>query len=209
MGSNLEAWNMRRDLFDEIHGYWFGPLPSPLDLPEQKIGLWFGNSPATDAEIGERFGAAIDEAAREEWDLAALTQRQRVGLIVLLDQFPRNLHRGTARVYAHDERAQDVAERFLDLPMDGLAPIEIMFGVLPLGHSELLAHQDRAVDVLEQTILPMAPPHGFWDGAKRQAYLYRDIIDRFGRFPHRNTILGRETTAEEATFMAETKLMPG
>jgi uncharacterized protein (DUF924 family) len=199
---------MQRDLFDDIHAYWFGPLAGPLDFPDQKIGLWFGNAPETDAYIRERYGAAIDTTANEDWDLAELMPRQRVGLIVLIDQFSRNVHRGTPRVYAHDARAQDFASRFLALSMSGLTPVEIMFAILPLGHSEVLEHQDRAVEVLEGSILPLAPPHRFWDGAKRQAHLYRDIIARFGRFPHRNAILGRDTTPEEARFMAETKMTP-
>jgi uncharacterized protein (DUF924 family) len=200
---------MQHAVLDEVHDYWFGKLSGPVALPEGKIGLWFGSAPAIDAEIAARYGASIDEAAATEWNLHELTPRQRVGLIVLLDQFPRNVHRGTPRVYAHDALAQAMAREFLTLPMTGLAPIEIMFGTLPLGHSEALADQQRAVEALEAIILPMAPPHGFWSNATRQAHLYRDIILRFGRFPHRNGVLGRESTVEEAAFLAETKMTPG
>lgn len=200
---------MQTDLLDEIHRFWFGPLTGPVDMPEDRIGLWFGNSPEVDAEIRARYGAAFEQAAAASWDLDTLTPRQRVGLIVLLDQVPRNIHRGTPAVYTHDVTACSLARQALDLPRDGLTPIELMFATLPLGHSEALADQQRAVAVLVDEILPMAPPHRFWEGALRQATLYRDIIARFGRFPHRNALLGRESTAEETAFMAETTMRPG
>ena len=199
---------MQISVLDDVHAFWFGELSGPSDFPAHKIPLWFGSDPQTDAEIAAAFGAWIDVAAAEAWDLEALTPRQRVGLVVLLDQFPRNCFRGIARVYAHDRRAAELALRLLALPMDGLTPIERMFAVVPLGHSEDIELQDKAVDCFDREILPHAGTHPFWAGATRQVHLYRDIIGQFGRFPHRNALLGRTTTEAEARFVSETKMTP-
>ena len=197
---------MELSQLDEVHRFWFGEGDVN---PALKASLWFGASPEIDAEIGSRFGESIDEAASTPWTLGALTPRQRLGLVILLDQFPRNVHRGTPRVYVHDALARDISRATISFAFQGYSQIEGMFLILPFGHSESLADQDLALDLFKSSIEPfVSTGEGFWAGAKRQAHLYRDIIARFGRFPHRNVVLGRKTTPEEALFLAETKMTP-
>lgn len=193
---------------DTVYDFWFGDTARASNH-DDRLPLWFGGGDELDATIRERFGDWIDEAAAKDWDLAALTERQRLGLIVLLDQFPRNVHRGTPRVYRYDGRAQEICAAAFEAGMEGLAPIERMFAGMPLIHSENLAYHEMAVADLHERILPAVDQsQQLWQGTLRQSALYLDIIRRFGRFPHRNAILGRETTPEEAAFLAETKMTP-
>jgi uncharacterized protein (DUF924 family) len=184
---------------DAIHAYWFGaPEENRLDP-----AFWFHGSPEMDADIKRRFGAVLDEAATAAWDVAALTPAQRVGLVVLLDQFSRNVHRGDARTYENDALARQISRRVVAAGMDAMTPIEAMFAILPLGHSEALADQDEAVALFELHVKPRVPPeHGFWSYAGQRVLLYRDTIARFGRFPRRNALLGRPSTPEESAYLA-------
>jgi uncharacterized protein (DUF924 family) len=119
--------------------------------------------------------------------------------LLLLDQFPRNLYRGRARAFAGDERARAVANTAIDNGFDQLhAVVERYFFYLPLMHSEDLADQDRAIALFESL-----PPHEGRERAVKSAYDHREAIVRFGRFPHRNRALGRETTEDEAAYLAE------
>src|SRR5687768_2455196 len=86
---------MRPEQLDDVHRFWFGDLRSERDIPAERLELWFGGKPETDALISERFGALIEAAAEEDWDLDALTPNQQLGLVILLDQLPRSLYRGT------------------------------------------------------------------------------------------------------------------
>lgn len=195
--------SLQPEFFDDVHRYWFGDDLGPTNFPHHKLGLWFGADSVTDDDIRDRFGTAIDEAAAVEWDVAKLTERQRVGLVVLIDQFPRNAYRGTPRVYRHDARAAELARQVLATPRGTLTAIELMFACLPLGHSERLEDQDEALEIFVNEIKPMAEPNELWARAEHQARSYRDIVARFGRFPHRNSILGRPSTPEEDAFLNE------
>jgi uncharacterized protein (DUF924 family) len=153
---------------------------------------WFAKSDAFDAEFGGRFLAAHEAAARGELDHWARDAEGALALLVLLDQFPRNTWRGNARMLATDARAlavaRDAIEAGLDLKVDeGLR----RFFYLPFMHSESLADQERSVEL-----------NAALDAnTQRFAVLHRDIIARFGRFPHRNRLLGRISSAEEQRFL--------
>ncbi|MGE3305281.1 MAG: DUF924 family protein [Rhizobiaceae bacterium] len=135
--------------------------------------------------------------------------QQQLGLVILLDQLPRNAFRGSAQAYATDAAALAVCRRIAASGPGGFKLIERLFLILPFGHSESLEDQDRSLALAEEHYFPFAAPdHFFTQASRQQSALYRDIIARFGRFPHRNAILGRETTDEEAQFMAETKPSP-
>lgn len=193
-------------VLEEAYAFWFGDVPEPTG---ERMPLWFGAAPDTDQRIAAGFGPAIVAAAATDWRVGDLTPRQRLGLILLLDQFPRNAYRGTPQAYAHDARARALSGAILGLEQASLSPIERMFLVLPFGHSEALADQQFAADYFASQIEPLvSTADGFWTGAKRQAELYRDIIARFGRFPQRNAVLGRTTTAEEEAFLEAVTLTP-
>ena len=170
----------------EVLGFWFSEL-RPAD--------WFAKSDALDATLRLRFGglherlASGAEAAREP------TPRSLLAAVIVLDQFSRNLHRGDARAFAADAQARALARRAIELGADrGLAPAERLFFYLPFEHSEDLADQQLAVRLVAD--LGDA-------GWTRYAEAHRDIIARFGRFPHRNAALGRASTAEEDAFLLE------
>ena len=200
---------MLTSTLDDVHAYWFGPLPAFDSFPMDKFPLWFGGDEAVDREVTARFGGALEAAGKAEIDVAGLTSSQQVGLVVLLDQLSRNIHRNAPAAYALDQLARSHAATAIANGFERFKLVERVFVILPFGHSEMLADQDRALSAYLDDIAPFAPEgHRFYEACRIQAQKYRDIIARFGRFPHRNAVLGRATTAEEAQFMAETRMMP-
>jgi uncharacterized protein (DUF924 family) len=155
---------------------------------------WFRKDPAFDAEFRQRFLVAHEAAARGEFDDWTRTANGALALVILLDQFPRNAFRGSARTFATDRLARQHAETALAAGFDRQVDSELRnFFYLPLMHAEDLADQERAVALT----LPLgADSHRF-------ARLHRAIIQRFGRFPHRNALLGRDSSAQEEQFLAE------
>lgn len=157
---------------------------------------WFAKDLAFDAEIRSRFEAMHHAAARGELADWVAHWQGSLALLLLLDQFPRNLYRGSAHAFATDSLALNIAQTAIAAGHDREAPAELrVFFYLPFEHSERLEDQDRCLALCQAL-----DAHGSdWT---RYAELHRDIILRFGRFPHRNAALGRETTAEEQAFLA-------
>jgi uncharacterized protein (DUF924 family) len=156
-------------------------------------GLWFAKDPAFDQRFRERFLLEHEAAARGEHASWQATPEGSLALIILLDQFPRNAFRGTPRMYATDAGARKVANLALAAGYEREFPLEMRkFFVLPFAHSEDLADQERAVALARRL------------GADDLAHAehHRDIVRRFGRFPHRNQILGRPSTPEETEYLA-------
>jgi uncharacterized protein (DUF924 family) len=153
---------------------------------------WFTKNPAFDAEFRAHFLREHEVAARgrlNEWEDGALGA---LALVILLDQFPRNAFRATPRMYATDAQARQVTSRAISAGFDMSAPSDLrFFFYLPLAHSEDLADQDRSVELAR----------ALGTDYQKHAIEHRDIIQRFGRFPHRNEILGRTTTDEERRFL--------
>jgi uncharacterized protein (DUF924 family) len=157
---------------------------------------WFAKSPAFDAELRSRFLDLHMAASRGELDDWAGTAEGALALLLLLDQFPRNMFRGSAHAFASDPLARAVARRAIEAGLDGQAPVELRpFFYLPFEHSEDPTDQALAVELCE-TLVPL----GDADSVK-WAKVHKDIIDRFGRFPHRNACHGRRTTPEEQAFL--------
>ena len=159
---------------------------------------WFKHDPAFDARIRELYEDLHFAAARGELADWAETAEGALALLLLTDQFPRNLFRGSAHAFATDAMARAVAGRAVDAGLHlGVEPALRPFFILPFAHSESLADQDRGIALSEAN----AKETGDRDSLK-WGHLHRDIIERFGRFPHRNAAMGRETTPEEAAFLA-------
>lgn len=195
-------------IFDEVHDFWFGPLTDVNSFPVDRFPIWFGGGEAVDQDITRRFATALGIAGGGG-DPGVLTLRQQVGRIVLLDQMSRNVHRDRAEAYACDPLARRLAVDAIAGGLERFKVVERVFVILPLGHSESLADQQRAVALFRDQIAPHAPADNrFYQACRIQSEKYRDIIARFGRFPHRNAVLGRVTTPEEAAFMAEANMAP-
>lgn len=154
---------------------------------------WFESDPAFDAVVRDRFLAAHEAAAAgrlADWEASA---DGALALVILLDQFPRNMFRGTARAFATDAQAREVARRAVVRGFDRAVEEALrVFFYMPFMHSEELADQDYCVELLRAL---------GDDNAMKYAELHRDAIRRFGRFPHRNEILGRASTPEESAYL--------
>lgn len=176
------------DLIDGVHNFWFGRPPYERRL------IWFEKDSDFDTEIRTRFGDAWTQASSGAFDHFAETARGRLALLILLDQFSRNLFRGDARSYSNDAKALALAKDGIRKGHDMEASIyERIFMYLPFEHSEVLAEQKQFIKLCVNL-----PKRNLEAGRKHLV-----IIERFGRFPHRNEALGRITTEEEATFLLE------
>ena len=178
----------------EVLDWWFGPDPGEIRA------LWFTKSAQTDQEIAERFGLLIDEALAgglAGWQAPAETALAR---ILLLDQFTRNVFRGRERSFAGDALALDAARALCAAGLDlALPPLRRAFVYLPFEHAEDLACQDEAVARCTRLALEAPVLQGMLD----YAHKHREVIVRFGRFPHRNELLGRASSPEEALFLQQ------
>ena len=154
--------------------------------------MWFAKDADFDRRFREAFIQAHEAAARGDLDGWAATAEGALALLLLLDQFPRNVFRGMPRMYATDAAARRIAAAAVDAGHDQGMPRELRtFFYLPFGHSEDLADQERSVKLCA----PLGPPDSV------QAEGHHDIVKRFGRFPHRNRVLGRNMTPEEQEFL--------
>jgi len=177
--------------YREVLEFWFG---EPAGAPQKR---WFEKNAAFDAEVRERFLPLYERlAGGAQWLDAA---EPCIARIVVLDQFPRNMFRGEPRAFATDGLALAAARHALAQGYDrALLPVQRVFVYLPFEHSESLEDQQRACDLCQ----PLAAfPET--DDAYRYAVAHRDIIARFGRFPHRNAILGRASTPDEVEFLRQ------
>lgn len=192
---------------EEVLAFWFGPSTSAEMPGPDRMRFWFGGGEDVDREIRERFGADVERARRGELNAWAETARGRLALIILIDQFSRNLYRGSADAFSKDPMALELAMTGLDRgDYAALGPFEQMFFALPLGHAEDLPAQNRAVALCEAWArsLPEAL-QGLGQSALGHSHAHRDVIARFGRFPTRNQALGRISTPEEEAHAREAR----
>lgn len=185
------------DLARDVLDFWFGPHGDPgRGLPRK---TWFEKNSAFDEEIRRRFAAGVEDAASGRLESLGEFADGALTLAILLDQFPRNLFRGEPRAFAYDARALDIARLAVEKGLDQLlAPVERVFLYLPFEHSEALADQVRSVALFRS--LPDVPGR---DEQLGYAVRHHDVIARFGRFPHRNGVLGRPSTPEELAFLRQ------
>jgi uncharacterized protein (DUF924 family) len=192
---------------DTVLGFWLEPRPTNEAEAGERGKLWFGGGPEVDAKIRERFGSLLERAKRGELDDWASDPRGRLALIILLDQFTRNVYRGKAEAFAHDGKALELARSAFDAGMyEGAHACDRLFALLPFSHAEDLEAQKRAVELSVQSFLG-APPElrKFLVYSTDFARKHLDVIARFGRFPHRNATLGRASTKQELDYLAYLK----
>ncbi|MFM5082252.1 DUF924 family protein [Aeromonas veronii] len=185
---------------------WFGDEADDVLRATRQAPLWWGKSSETDALLASRFGELVEAEAKGSLAHWADTPSGRLALILLLDQLPRNIHRGTPAAFARDPLARDLCLKGLSIGADkSLSPLERVFFYLPLEHAESREQQARSVALFEALAAEQAgtPAQATFAGFADFARRHQVIIERFGRFPHRNDILGRTSTPEEATFLQQ------
>jgi len=184
--------------------FWFGDLDEPENA-KQRRDLWFASTPDQDSEIRQRFGVLHEKAQAGDLAHWAEAPRTALALIVLLDQFTRNLYRGDGAAFANDARSLALASAAVERGFDRtLHPVERAFLYMPFQHSENPDDQDLSMR-LYRGLLDECPPSlkAFARDTYDHAALHRDIIERFGRFPHRNELLGRSSTESERRYLEE------
>ena len=189
----------------DILQFWFGSDPDASMSDSTFSDLWWSKNDETDERIKEEFGSVVQDAAAGALEAWKQTPEGRLALIILLDQFPRNIYRNSPRAFAYDPIALELALEGLDLGHHlRLRPIQRVFWFLPLEHSESLDHQNTCVDLFAE-LADTVPGdmrdamNGYLDYAKQ----HRDVIKQFGRFHHRNAILDRDSTPEEVDYLSQ------
>lgn len=188
---------------EAVLAFWFGPPDADAATRAAHAARWFAGEPAFDAEVARRFAGDLAAAVRRQRDAWAATARGRLALILLLDQFSRQLYRGRAEAFASDRHALGLALAGIDAGLDAqLGDPERAFFYMPLQHAEDLALQERSVALFAALHATCAAA---WRDAAagflRFAREHRDVVARFGRFPHRNAVLGRASTPAEHAYL--------
>jgi uncharacterized protein (DUF924 family) len=193
---------------NDILEFWFGSAPFDAARLAERSTFWFGGDgadaqAARDALIRTTLEPLLERAAHGEFASWAASPRRRLALIILFDQVPRNAYRGTAAAFAFDREALGLSLEGLQLAADAaLHPLERIFFYLPLEHAESLEAQDAAMEAFGR-LATEAPPEfrGYCVSTAGYAKKHRDLIEKFGRFPHRNHVLGRANTAAETEWL--------
>ncbi len=193
-----------------VRDFWFGTLPLSVAEMNRRVRFWFGAEPSEararrDETLRSRFGGLMERAALGELGAWADGPRRRLSLILLLDPFPRHLYRGTVEAFAQDDRALKLSLSGMQSAADAaLDVIERVFFYLPMQHAEAREVQEESVAAYRR-LLTEAPEalKPFFESTLRSAQNHRAIIEEFGRFPHRNALLGRPSTAAEMKWLAE------
>lgn len=190
---------------ERILEFWFGHGADDAEVAKEKAPLWWSANAATDAEIRDRFGRLVETAGRNELSAWVETPRGLLALILLTDQFPRSIYRKTPKSFDFDPAARAYCKHGIARGFDRqLRPIERVFHYLPLEHSESMEDQEESVRLFAE-LAQLAPPahRDLYAGYLRFAERHREIIARFGRFCHRNAILGRPSRPEEIEFLRQ------
>lgn len=190
---------------DAILHYWFGRVEETVLPSSNRNRIWFSGSAEVDNEIREKFGADLDKAILGEYEHWDERPRSSLALILLLDQFSRNIHRGTPMAFTQDQKALDVCVRGIERQFDHeISLIERAFYYMPFMHSENRDMQTtsvRAFKMLVDLSFPESRPT--FESFHEFAVKHYELIEKFGRYPHRNHILGRESTEEEREYLQQ------
>ncbi len=188
---------------EDILDFWFEGVTGDPPAVAARSRVWFQPDPAFDRRCRERFGAIHERAARGGLDGWQETPRGALALVIVLDQLSRNIHRGTGAAFACDARALECCLRARERGFDdALRPIERMFLYMPFQHTESRERQDESVRVWEALAAGVDGDLAeYLEHSVGHAREHRDVVHRFGRFPHRNAVLGRESTPQEQEYL--------
>ena len=189
---------------DEILSFWFKEQELSAPQIDRRMDTWFGEDPIFDHDIEKAFAVDIEKACSGELNHWAEEPRGRLALILLIDQFRRNIYRNTAKAFSMSKLALKLCvEGAMEKKDKGLTPIQKVFFYMPLQHAESAKVQAKSVELFARLAESVSPTYQETFLTIAQfAELHKDIIDQFGRFPHRNQLLGRENTPEEDEYLA-------
>ena len=203
-GRGVEPRDMSVDIIADIVTFWLSDSRDSPDRASDRREWWYRGGSEVDEEIRARFGALVPSALAGELMGWRATPDGALALVLLLDQFTRNIYRGTVEAYAGDALAFEVVKRAIDRGLDrALHPVARIWLLHPFHHSEDLAEQDRGLALLRALRRDADPAwHAHVERSIKGWTRHRDIVARFGRFPHRNAVLGRDSTVQEQAYMA-------
>ena len=190
--------------YGEVLDFWFDGCEQDAPHIDARMDRWFGTDAGLDEEIGTRFGELVEQASTGALDHWAEDPHGRLALIILIDQFRRNIYRGTAGAFSCDPRALKLCvEGIVNKSYKRLRPEEQVFFFMPLQHAESSKLQDKSVSIYRALANKVSETQRETFLTTAQfAELHRDIVLQFGRFPHRNKVLGRENTEAEEDYLA-------
>ncbi len=189
---------------EKILSFWFRERALSAPQIDARMDVWFGEDPDFDAEILSDYAHDVERASDGELDHWAQSPSGRLALILLLNQFRRNIYRGTPEAFSKDKVALKLCIEGAMANLDsGLAPIYRVFFYMPLQHAESRKVQEKSVDLFSKIAKAVSPTYKeTFETIAQFAELHADIVMQFGRFPHRNKMLGRENTAEEEEYLS-------
>ena len=189
---------------ERILSFWFKEHELTAPQIDGRMDTWFGEDPDFDQEIAQNFSHDVEDASSGAIDYWAHQPRGRLALIILLDQFRRNIYRGKAEAFAKDKVALKLCvEGAMQKKDKGLTPIQRVFFYMPLQHAESRKVQAKSVEIFQRLAKAVSPTYReTFETVANFAELHHDIIQQFGRFPHRNQLLNRKNTPEEEEYLA-------
>ena len=202
MGATITDDDLSR--IDEILSFWFKEQALSAPQIDHRMDIWFGEDPDFDDQIETAFADDVNSACKGKLDHWAAEPHGRLALIILIDQFRRNIYRNTEKAFSQDKLALKLCvEGAMEKKDKGLTPIQKVFFYMPLQHAESRKVQAKSVELYNRLAESVSPTYQETFLTVAQfAELHRDIIDQFGRFPHRNELLGRANTPEEDEYLA-------
>lgn len=211
MSVKLLSESMDATIADEDHArierilsFWFKEHELTAPQIDGRMDIWFGEDPVFDHEIEKTFARDVEDASNGKLDYWAHQPRGRLALIILIDQFRRNIYRGTAEAFGKDKVALKLCvEGAMQKKDKGLTPIQRVFFYMPLQHAESRKVQAKSVEIFQRLAKAVSPTYReTFETVAQFAELHHDIVQQFGRFPHRNKVLNRKNTPEEEEYLA-------
>ncbi len=194
---------MKSENAQSILFFWFGTETTAKGINDQKSALWWSKNEDIDREIKERFAKVTEDVLEEKNRDWLDSPGGMLASIICVDQFPRNMYRGQAKCFSYDHRALQLAKLTLSKGFDqDLEPIRRSFVFLPFEHSENIENQEKSLELYASLVDGISPEsRKLFDHRYQVAVRHHEIVERFGRFPHRNIILERLSTPEELDFL--------
>ncbi|OGO94216.1 MAG: hypothetical protein A3F41_03230 [Coxiella sp. RIFCSPHIGHO2_12_FULL_44_14] len=193
--------------YENILKFWFGHVEETVVPSENRARIWFGESPEVDTEIKEKFNPDLENAVRGRYVEWEKKPHGQLGLIIILDQFSRHIYRHAPQAFAQDDYALSICTQGMEKRNDhALSLIERVFYYFPLLHSEHLGYQEQSIRAYQMLVeLALPETQIIYESFFKFANHHYSIVRRFGRFPQRNVILGRESTEDEKKYLQESE----